>query len=75
MKMRSLVLLGLLVAAVGCTRDPGVNAPPDAPVTEAKISKMSPEQRAAYEQAMKSRDQALAATRGRGHVASNSNGQ
>ena len=57
----------------GCSGDPGVNAPSDPPVTQAKINKMTPEQRAAYDQAMRSRDQALAATQGKGSLASRTN--
>jgi hypothetical protein len=55
---------GLLVPMViigGCARE-GATAPPDKPVTETQVENMSAEKRAGYEQAMKSRQQALAAT-------------
>jgi hypothetical protein len=75
MKARGLVFWTLAVVACGCTGDPGVNAPSDPPVTAAKINSMSPAQRAAYNQAMMSRDLALAATQGKGPLAHEGNGR
>jgi len=75
MKIRCLTLVALSIVACGCQSDPGVNAPPDPPVTQAKVDHMTPEQRAGYEQAMKSRNQALAATQGKGPLANGAGGQ
>jgi hypothetical protein len=72
---RILSLIALMGAAFGCARDPGVNAPPDPPVSQAKIDQMTPQQRAAYDQAMKSRDEAMAATKGKGPLVNRGNGQ
>jgi len=74
MNKNCLCIVALATLAWGCSGDPGVNAPSDPPVTQAKIDKMTPEQKAGYDQAMRSRDQALAATRGRGPLASKVNG-
>lgn len=74
MTKRILCLLLFGALACGCMRDPGVNAPPDPVVTQAKIDQMTPQQRAAYDQAMRSRDQALAATQGKGPLAKKPNG-
>ncbi len=74
-RILSLSLLVLALSACGCMRDPGVNAPPDPAVTQSKISQMTPEKRAAYEAAMRSRDQALAATQGKGPLANRPNGR
>lgn len=71
----ALPILGLILMTGGCSQDPGANAPPDPAVTQAKIEQMTPEKRAAYDQAMKSRNQAMAATRGKGPLANNPNGQ
>jgi len=69
MDKRLLCLLALGSLTCGCTGDPGVNAPPDPAVTTAQINKMTPEQKAAYDQAMRSRNEALAATQGKGPLA------
>ena len=74
MDIRKLVLCAGAAALCGCGQDPGVNAPPDPVVTQAKIDQMSPQQQAAYQQATRSRDQAMAATQGRGPLANKSNG-
>jgi hypothetical protein len=69
MKLSGLWVLLPVVFIGGCARE-GATAPPDKPVTETQVESMSPEKRAGYEQAMKSRQQALAAT----HAGSNPSG-
>lgn len=57
MKRRTLIVLFILAAlwAAGCANsDPGANAPPAKPVTQSDIEKMTPQQKAGYEQALKS---------------------
>ena len=61
MKISGLCVLLPVVLIGGCAKD-GATAPPDKPVTQTQAGNMSPEQKAGYEQAMKSRQQAMAAT-------------
>jgi len=75
MNKRRLLSLALPALAFGCSGDPGVNAPPDRTVSTAQVSKMTPAQRAGYDQAMMSKNQAYAATHGKGPLAPGANGQ
>jgi len=75
MNKKLFFLLAMPFLACACSSDPGVNAPPDPPVTQAQIDKMSPAQKAGYDQAMKSKDQAMAATQGKGPRPTTGNGQ
>jgi hypothetical protein len=71
MSKRILCLFAIPALVCGCS---GGTAPPDQPVTQAQISKMTPENKAGYNAAMLSRDRALAATQGKGPLATKSNG-
>jgi len=76
MSKRCLYLLALPVLVCGCTGGPGgATAPADEPVTKAKVDKMAPDTKAGYNAAMLSRDRALAATQGKGPLASGKSGQ
>jgi len=76
MSKRCLYLLAVSSLICGCTGGPGgATAPADEPVTKAKVDKMTPDQKAAYNAATLSRDRALAATQGKGPLASRTNGQ
>ncbi len=55
MKKPNITLLLVALVATGCgSSDPGASVPPAKPVTQADVDKMTPEQKAGYEQAMKS---------------------